>query len=250
MPIQLSQLGIPEDEVHQFQPFIRLYSKGKVILEEGDESDPRIFLLRVGTVEVTKKVGEQQKVLSLIEAVNFFGEIAVVAQRARTATITAVSDPVVVYAFDNPNLPAMLANPRWGILLIRRLAESVDHMNGQFERQQLEIDRLTEANRQLQGQTDQLTAKHEQALLAIERQRAAAGAVLGLFLKLQQTAGDDPELRSQFVEAVPQLVALRARELKVEPAAPDLYGLADYLQRGALPEPLFEAATRRTPPKA
>ena len=250
MPIQLSQLGIPDDEVHQFQPFIRLYSKGKVIVEEGDESDPRIFLLRVGTVEVTKKVGEQQKVLSRIEAVNFFGEIAVVAQRPRTATITAVSDRVVVYAFDNPNLPAMLANPKWGILLIRRLAESVDHMNSQYERQQLEIDRLNEANRQLQGELGNLTSKHEQAQLTAERLRAALGEVLGLFLKLQQTAGDDPELRRQFVEAVPKLVAFRAKELKVDPAAPDLYNLSLYRQHEALPEPLFAAAAKRPAPKA
>jgi CRP-like cAMP-binding protein len=245
MPIQLNQLGIPDDEVHQFQSFIRLYSKGKVILEEGDESDPRIFLLRVGTVEVTKRVGDHQEMLARIDAVNFFGEIAVVANRPRTATVTAVSDPVVVYAFDNPNLPAMLANPKWGILLIRRLAESLDNMNIQYEHMQLQIERLNKRSEQTQAQNELLTAKYEQTQLLSERLRAVIGDVLGLFQKLYLAAGRDESLRQQFLDAIPKLVALRARDLKVEPSLPESYDLSDYHQRGALPDPLFEAAIKR-----
>ena len=53
MSIQLNQLGIPDDEGRQFQSFIRLYSKGKVIVQEGDEGDPCIFLLRFVGHQVT-----------------------------------------------------------------------------------------------------------------------------------------------------------------------------------------------------
>jgi CRP-like cAMP-binding protein len=249
MPIQLNQLGIPDDEGRQFESFIRFYPKGKVILEEGDESDPRIFLLRVGTVEVTKRVGDRQEMLSRIDAVNFFGEIAVVANRPRTATITAVSDPVVVYAFDNPNLPAMLANPKWGILLIRRLAESLDNMNIQYEHMQLQIGRMNKKYEQTLAQTEQLTSKYEQTLLLNERLRAIIGDVLGLFQKLHQAAGKDESLRQQFFDAIPKLIALRAKDLKVEPSLPESYDLSDYYQRGALPDPLYQAAVRPPTPK-
>jgi CRP-like cAMP-binding protein len=244
MSIQLNQLGIPDDEVRQFQSFIRLYSNGKLILQEGDASDPSIFLLRVGTVEVTKRVGDRQEVLSRIDAVNFFGEIAVVANRPRTATVTAVSDPVVVYAFDNPNLPAMLANPKWGTLLIRRLAESLDHMNIQYEHMQLQIGRMNKKIEQTQAQADQLASKYEQTLLLNERLRVIIGDVLGLFQKLHLAAGKDESLRQQFFEAIPKLIALRAKDLKVEPALPESYDLSDYYQRGALPDPLFQAAIK------
>jgi CRP-like cAMP-binding protein len=245
MPIQLSQLGIPDDEGRQFQAFTRLYSKGKVILEEGDESEPRIFLLRVGTVEVTKRVGDRQEMLSRIEAVNFFGEIAVVADRARTATVTAASDPVVVYAFDNPNLPAMLANPKWGILLIRRLAESLDNMNIQYEHGQLQIERLNKKAEQSQAQAEQLNAKYEQTRLQTERLRAVIGDLLGLFQRLHQAVGKDESLRQQFFDALPKLIALRAKDLKIEPSLPESYDLSEYYQRGILPDPLFQAAVRR-----
>ncbi len=248
MAIQLSQFGIPDEEVRQFQPFIRLYSKGKVILQEGEETDLRIFLLRAGTVEVAKQMGDRNEVLSRIEAVNFFGEIAVVADRPRTATITAASDMVVVYAFDNPNLPAMLANPKWGILLVRRLAESVDHMNGQYQQAQLQLERLNKKYEQAQLQADLLTAKHEQAQLAAERLRAVIGELLGLFTLLHQAA-DHEALRQQFWEALPRLVTLRAKELKLEPLTPDARTLADYVRQGVLPEALFQAATTRPAPK-
>lgn len=245
MPIQLNQLGIPEDEVRQFQSFIRIYSKGKVILQEGDDSDPRIFLLRVGTVDVTKRVGDRQELLSHIDAVNFFGEISVVANRPRTATVTAASDPVVVYGFDNPNLPAMLANPKWGILLIRRLAESLDHMNIQFEQTQLQVERLTKKQAQTEAQHAQVTAKYEQTQLQNERLRTILGDVLGLFQRLHQAASQDDNLRLQFFEALPKLIALRAKDLKVEPTHPESYALQDYYQRGALPDPLYQAAVKR-----
>ena len=249
MTIQLSQLGIPDDEVRQFQSFIRIYSKGRVIFQEGDDSDPRIFLLRVGAVEVSKQVGDRQEILSRIEAVNFFGEIAVVANRPRTATITAASETVVVYGFDNPNLPAMLANPKWGTLLVRRLAESLDHMNIQYQQAQLQIDRLTQKHEQVQVQHHQLNTKYEQLRLMNERLRAIIGDVLGLFQRLHQAAGRDEALQRQFIDAVPRLVAMGAKDLKVEPTFPESHTLTDVYQRGILPETLYQATLGRPPAK-
>lgn len=248
MPIQLSQLGIPDEEVRQFQPFIRLYSKGKVILQEGEQTEPRIFLLRAGVVEVSKKVGDRQEVLCQIEAVNFFGEIGAVVARPRTATITAVSDPAVVYAFDNPNLPAMLANSKWGILIMRQLAETASRLNDQSEQMNFQIEQLSKKNQQMQLQIEQLTAKYEQTQLLTERLRTIIGDILGLFQKLHQAAGNDEALRQQFLEALPKLIAFRAKELKVEPLA-DSHKIADYRQQGLLPDPLFQATKRPTPPK-
>jgi predicted nuclease with TOPRIM domain len=152
---------------------------------------------------------------------------------------------VVVYAFDNPNLPALLANPKWGFLLVRRLAESLDNMNIQYEHVQLQIGRLTKKNEQIQAQHEQLTAKYEQSQLLTERLRAVIGDVLGLFQRLHQAAGRDEALRQQFLEAIPKLVALRAKDLKVEPSFPESYDLSDYHQRGALPDALYQAAIRR-----
>ena len=136
------------------------------------------------------------------------------------------------------------------VAFIRRLAESVDHMNLQYEKMQLEIERLTQTNQQLQAQVAGLTSKHEQTQLTAERLRTVVSEVLGLFQKLQQTAGSDPELRRQFLEAIPKLIVFRAKELKVDPAAPDNYNLANYWQHGVLPEPLFLAATKRAAPKS
>ena len=49
----------------------------------------------------------------------------------------------------------------------------------------------------------------------------------------------------QFFDALPKLIALRAKELKVEPSQPESYDLSEYYQRGVLPDPLFQAAVKR-----
>ena len=68
-------LDIPNTEWKQFQPFVNIYSEGKIIIQEGDEHDNRIFLLRKGEVDVLRCEGDRQQVLGRIMAVNFFGEM-------------------------------------------------------------------------------------------------------------------------------------------------------------------------------
>ncbi|MGZ8632088.1 MAG: MFS transporter, partial [Actinomycetota bacterium] len=65
---------------------------GTVVIREGDEPDD-LFAIESGVVEVTAAKAEQP--LARLEAGDYFGEIGLLEKRARTATVTAVSDTVL-----------------------------------------------------------------------------------------------------------------------------------------------------------
>jgi len=135
-------LDIPEDELQQFRRYLRVYRRNEVIIREGDLSDVCTFLLRQGEIQISKQMGGNQQVLGKISAVNFFGEMAVVLNKARTATVVAADRIVAVYAFPNLSISALLANPKWGMMLVRRMADSMNDLHAKCEQLHLEIDRL------------------------------------------------------------------------------------------------------------
>lgn len=116
--------GIPQDEVDAFRDLIRVYSNQEVIIEEGD-TEKAMYILRVGTVKVFKRTGTSQKFMTMIDAVNIFGELSVINDEPRTATVIAMSEKVVVYRIVNPTAQFLASNPRWAELLITRLSKSL-----------------------------------------------------------------------------------------------------------------------------
>ena len=75
-------------------PPTRRYSKGQTIFSEGDESR-EAFILRSGSVEVSIGKGLDRKVLDIITANQMFGEMGLIGNTARTATVKCLEDTVV-----------------------------------------------------------------------------------------------------------------------------------------------------------
>ena len=77
---------------------------GTVIVREGDAGD-RFYIVAEGEVEVT----EASKPISELEAGGYFGEIALIRDVPRTATVTAKT-PVVLYALDREDFLAAVTS--------------------------------------------------------------------------------------------------------------------------------------------
>jgi hypothetical protein len=77
---------------------------GTVIVREGDEGD-RFYIVAEGTVEVTSESGSA----STLAAGDHFGEIALIRESPRTATVTAKT-PVVLYALDRDDFLAAVTS--------------------------------------------------------------------------------------------------------------------------------------------
>ncbi|MEX2327818.1 MAG: cyclic nucleotide-binding domain-containing protein, partial [Pseudomonadales bacterium] len=68
-------------KIHQYKP-------GEVIFQEGDAADS-LHLVRSGSVTVSKQVNGRQVVMSYVPANNTIGEMGLLGETSRTATVTA-----------------------------------------------------------------------------------------------------------------------------------------------------------------
>lgn len=119
-----SQYGIPHKEIAYFRNCTYIYPKGEVIIQEGDR-EKGLYLLRVGSVEVFKGEDASRELISTIDAVNIFGEMSLINNDVRSATVKSLTESVVVYGIANPNLHMILTNPKWAELLISRLSKNL-----------------------------------------------------------------------------------------------------------------------------
>lgn len=76
------------------EPPTRRYSKGQKIFVEGDEAR-EAFILRRGSVEVSIGKGSARKVLDIITANQMFGEMGLIGNMPRTATIRCLEETEV-----------------------------------------------------------------------------------------------------------------------------------------------------------
>jgi CRP/FNR family cyclic AMP-dependent transcriptional regulator len=94
---------------------------GKVMATEGDRGR-EFFVLLEGTADVTK--GDQ--VINRMRDGDFFGEIALVAQVPRTATVTATSDVRVLVVTDRDFAALLKKSPAVGRGVAEVLAERLE----------------------------------------------------------------------------------------------------------------------------
>ncbi|MFH1177450.1 MAG: cyclic nucleotide-binding domain-containing protein [Acidobacteriota bacterium] len=87
---------------------VRSFSPGEVIVREGEPGDS-LYLIAHGTVEVhTNDSAGRDVVLAALGPGDFFGEVAVLTGRPRTATIVA-QEPVTVIEIERENLREIAA---------------------------------------------------------------------------------------------------------------------------------------------
>jgi CRP/FNR family cyclic AMP-dependent transcriptional regulator len=71
-----------------------VYNDGDFIFEEGNSGD-WIYVILSGAVELSKKVGDEQVVIKVLQPDEVFGEIGFIARIPRTATAKAVGTTTV-----------------------------------------------------------------------------------------------------------------------------------------------------------
>ncbi len=79
---------------------IKIFNKGEIIFEEGSDSDNLLYLILSGEVQIVqKREGKQQRINSLKKG-DFFGEIALLMNKGRSATALTSSSQLKVACFD------------------------------------------------------------------------------------------------------------------------------------------------------
>lgn len=110
---------------------VREYAKGAAIVEELTEAE-RFFVIYRGKIEISKKFeGFEEFILSVQSDGDFFGEMALLDDRPRSATAVAERRSRVLVV-DRPSFESMiLQNGRFALKIIKVLAERIRRSNDQ-----------------------------------------------------------------------------------------------------------------------
>jgi len=112
---------------------VRRCAGGEVLFKEGDQADG-LYLIRRGSVMVSRIIAGREVVLSYLSAGNYVGEMALLTETPRTATVkAAVTTEVVVLAAET--FKRVLArNPKWRVEMETRFLDRM-RVNAAMEAQ-------------------------------------------------------------------------------------------------------------------
>jgi CRP/FNR family cyclic AMP-dependent transcriptional regulator len=124
---------LEEDELHQVlrNTTSQEFSAGAVIVQEGEPGDS-MFIMCQGEVQITKQLTlmleedtPKERVMTRLKAADgvSFGEMALLENEVRSATVTALSDCLLLELRRGEFLRLVQENPSMGIKLLLRLAQ-------------------------------------------------------------------------------------------------------------------------------
>lgn len=101
-----------------FEKFGKQYNPGEIIFCEYEPGNTFYFILS-GTVRITKIVGDAEKTLDTMSSGDIFGEMAILEQQPRSATVIAENE-VKVLEFNKENFEVLLqSNPQMALKLLK-----------------------------------------------------------------------------------------------------------------------------------
>ena len=106
---------------------IKQYNTGEIIIKEG-ASGESVYIIKEGTVEVTKELDGKDVHLGFCDAGQIFGEMSLIDDKPRSATVTALEKTVVYKFFRDNFFQNLQSDPDATIkilkILFRRLREA------------------------------------------------------------------------------------------------------------------------------
>src|SRR5438132_8081563 len=115
-----------------FQRFGKEFKRGDVLFREG-EPGKEMFVVQSGKVNILKKVRETEKILATLGAGEFFGEMAILNNKPRSAGATMAEDGKLL-VIDPRTFEAMIrGNVEIAVRLIKKLSDRLQEADEQIE---------------------------------------------------------------------------------------------------------------------
>ena len=103
------------------QKFGRNFPKGAVLFREG-ELNKEMYIVRSGMVRITKKIRDMEKVLAVLGPGEFFGEMATLLDKPRSATAEVVEDSLLIVMDPQTFKTMILGNVDIALKILKKLA--------------------------------------------------------------------------------------------------------------------------------
>ncbi|HRP69308.1 MAG TPA: cyclic nucleotide-binding domain-containing protein, partial [Turneriella sp.] len=98
------------------------YKAGQTIFKEGDHAE-EMFIIHQGQVNISKRAKNAEQILATLRDGDFFGEMALFTDSARSATATVMNDSVIL-RIDKKSFDFMVNNnSTFATNMIRKLCE-------------------------------------------------------------------------------------------------------------------------------
>ncbi|MHB8520828.1 MAG: ATP-binding protein [Limisphaerales bacterium] len=121
---------------------VKAFSAGQQVFKEGDPGDG-IYLIIEGTVQISSIIGQdERRVLSQLGPGEFFGEMAVLDNEPRSATVSAETDTRVYFIPRNYLLNMLEHSPMLAASLVREFSLRLREFNRHYIREVLQSERL------------------------------------------------------------------------------------------------------------
>ena len=112
--------------------YAKIVDTGKVIFKEGDIGN-HMYIIKSGTIRITKSLDGKDLVLTILEKGDFFGEMALVSNTRRSATATAVETTNIVALNRNSFIEMVQTNGNIALNIIDKLCKRIQHTNQQLK---------------------------------------------------------------------------------------------------------------------
>jgi CRP-like cAMP-binding protein len=115
-----------------YAKFGKQFPTGTVLFREGDRGE-EMFILQAGKVKISKKIRGVEKTLATLEKGEFFGEMAILNDKPRSASAETIEDCEML-VIDRKTFEVLLrSNVEIAIRFIKRLADRLRETNDQME---------------------------------------------------------------------------------------------------------------------
>lgn len=107
------------------------YSQGQTIFKEGDHAE-EMFIIHQGQVNISKRARNAEQILATLRDGEFFGEMALFTDSARSATATVAAESTIL-RIDKKSFDYMVnGNTAFAINMIRKLCERLRNADNQI----------------------------------------------------------------------------------------------------------------------
>jgi CRP/FNR family cyclic AMP-dependent transcriptional regulator len=121
-----------EVQVQLFSRFGKTIPSGTVLFHEGDKGE-EMFIIQSGRVKISKRIRGVEKTLATLEKGEFFGEMAILNDKPRSATAETLENCEML-VIDRKTFDALIrGNSEIAVRFIKRLADRLRETNDQME---------------------------------------------------------------------------------------------------------------------
>ncbi|MEK6777818.1 MAG: Crp/Fnr family transcriptional regulator [bacterium] len=115
-----------------FEKYGEIIPRGNVLFYEGDNGQ-QMYIIQSGKIRISKRVRNVEKTLVILGKGEFFGEMAILNNRPRSATATIVEDSKLLI-IDRRTFETMIRNnSEIAIRIIKKLAARLQQADNQIE---------------------------------------------------------------------------------------------------------------------